>query len=147
MSLVTQRKPGDPTDITVTDEKRSSTASGDEKHVYETETVSVTDSSDGDEALKLVGREREAQFSEEYNLKLRRKLVRLFISHRTATIPLRTGSRNPAHLRRGLLHAISVCIFRLLSFPPNTYCLPFISRDKTSLNYARYCQFLIHFMG
>ncbi|KAK7695716.1 hypothetical protein QCA50_000352 [Cerrena zonata] len=72
MSSVTQRKPGNMTDIT--DEKRSSTASRDEKHVYETDTVSVTDSSDGDEALKLVGRERVAQFSEEYNRKLRRKL-------------------------------------------------------------------------
>ena len=137
MSLVTQRKPGDPTDITVTDEKRSSTASGDEKHVYETETVSVTDSSDGDEALKLVGREREAQFSEEYNLKLRRKLVRLFISHQTATIPLRTGSRNPDHLSGGILHEIYVCIFSLLSFPPNTYCLKFIDRKRKRLNYSQ----------
>ena len=30
---------------------------------------------DGDEALHLVGAERTAHFSEEYNLKLRRKLV------------------------------------------------------------------------
>lgn len=30
---------------------------------------------DGDEALHLVGAERTAQFSEEYNRKLRRKLV------------------------------------------------------------------------
>jgi len=33
---------------------------------------------DGDEALRLVGRERTAQFSEEYNKKLRRKLVSIW---------------------------------------------------------------------
>ncbi|KAI1792940.1 MFS general substrate transporter [Ganoderma leucocontextum] len=37
-------------------------------------TVSVVESTDGDEALRLVGKERTAQFSEEYNRKLRRKL-------------------------------------------------------------------------
>ncbi|KAI0352702.1 MFS general substrate transporter [Trametes cingulata] len=37
-------------------------------------TVSIAESVEGDEALKLVGRERTAQFSEEYNKKLRRKL-------------------------------------------------------------------------
>lgn len=36
---------------------------------------SVVDSYEGDEALKLVGRERTAEFSEEYNRRLRRKLV------------------------------------------------------------------------
>lgn len=35
------------------------------------------DIEDGDEALQLVGTLRSANFSEEYNLKLRRKLVRL----------------------------------------------------------------------
>lgn len=34
------------------------------------------DIQDGDEALRLIGAERTAQFSEEYNAKLRRKLVR-----------------------------------------------------------------------
>ena len=38
---------------------------------------SVVESTDGDEALRLVGKERTAQFSEEYNKKLRRKLVRM----------------------------------------------------------------------
>lgn len=33
------------------------------------------DASQGDEALRLVGAERSAQFSEEYNLRLRKKLV------------------------------------------------------------------------
>lgn len=36
------------------------------------------DSKDADEALELVGTSRTQNFSEEYNLKLRRKLVRLF---------------------------------------------------------------------
>lgn len=51
-----------------------------EKHSASTEVVknaskSVVSVTDGDEALKLVGKEREAQFSEEYNLQLRGKLV------------------------------------------------------------------------
>ncbi|OCH93599.1 MFS general substrate transporter [Obba rivulosa] len=37
-------------------------------------TVSVVESGEGDEALRLVGRERVQQFSEEYNKRLRRKL-------------------------------------------------------------------------
>ena len=48
----------------------------DEKQLYGSQTVSLVDSSDGDEALKLVGRERQVQFSEEYNRKLRNKLVK-----------------------------------------------------------------------
>lgn len=52
-----------------------------EKHSASTEVVknaskSVVSVTDGDEALKLVGKEREAQFSEEYNLQLRGKLDR-----------------------------------------------------------------------
>ncbi len=61
-------------------EKRDSdekTRSQDEKDAYDAEvSVSVADSANDDEALKLVGRERSAQFTEEYNRKLRRKLVR-----------------------------------------------------------------------
>ncbi|KAJ7129764.1 MFS general substrate transporter [Mycena epipterygia] len=38
------------------------------------DTVDTINSADGDEALRLVGTVRTAQFSEEYNLKLRRKL-------------------------------------------------------------------------
>jgi hypothetical protein len=45
-----------------------------EKHVGVT-TVASFDSSDMDEAMRLVGAERTAVFSEEYNAKLRRKLV------------------------------------------------------------------------
>lgn len=37
--------------------------------------VETINSENGDEALRLVGTVRTAQFSEEYNLKLRRKLV------------------------------------------------------------------------
>ena len=47
----------------------------DEKHSRDEEVISVVDSIEGDEALKLVGRERTAQFSDEYNRKLRWKLV------------------------------------------------------------------------
>ncbi|OCB90094.1 MFS general substrate transporter [Sanghuangporus baumii] len=35
------------------------------------------DARDGDEALELVGVRRKTQFSEEYNLKLRKKLARI----------------------------------------------------------------------
>ena len=56
-----------------TDEKTRSR--DEEKDAYDV-TVSVAESTEGDEALKLVGKERTAQFSEEYNKKLRRKLVR-----------------------------------------------------------------------
>ncbi|KAJ8501433.1 hypothetical protein ONZ51_g592 [Trametes cubensis] len=54
-----------------TDEKTRSR--DEEKDAYDV-TVSVAESTEGDEALKLVGKERTAQFSEEYNKKLRRKL-------------------------------------------------------------------------
>ncbi|KAL1946559.1 hypothetical protein VTO73DRAFT_14663 [Trametes versicolor] len=43
-------------------------------HTADVEIASVMESTGGDEALKLVGRERTAQFSEEYNRRLRRKL-------------------------------------------------------------------------
>ncbi|TBU40457.1 MFS general substrate transporter [Dichomitus squalens] len=60
-------------------EKRGSdekARSADEEKAFDaTATVSeVVESSDGDEALRLVGRERTVEFSEEYNRKLRRKL-------------------------------------------------------------------------
>lgn len=44
------------------------------KDVSVTESV-VVDTQDGDEALALVGRDRQAHFSDEYNRRLRRKLV------------------------------------------------------------------------
>ena len=80
MSSITQR-PGKSTDVTAMDEKATSMMSGDEKDVYDTMTSGM-DSSDGDEALNLVGRERETQFSEEYNAKIRRKLVCPFLNRR-----------------------------------------------------------------
>lgn len=46
----------------------------DEKHP-EVVTLQSMDSKDADEALELVGLRRESHFSEEYNKKLRRKLV------------------------------------------------------------------------
>lgn len=65
--------PQDKKSLDMVDEKRSQ---DEEKAGYDV-TVSVADSVEGDEALKLVGRERTAEFSEEYNRKLRRKLVRV----------------------------------------------------------------------
>lgn len=55
--------------IQVHDEKPALSAEGslDEKF--------SVDLNDGDEALRLIGAERTTQFSEEYNAKLRRKLV------------------------------------------------------------------------
>lgn len=47
----------------------------DEKHVVDSEVTSLTDSLQADEALQLVGKERTQEFSEEYNRRLRRKLV------------------------------------------------------------------------
>ncbi|KAI0366410.1 MFS general substrate transporter [Pilatotrama ljubarskyi] len=54
-------------------EKRRSRDDEKDSEAYDV-TVSIAESTEGDEALKLVGRERTAQFSEEYNKKLRRKL-------------------------------------------------------------------------
>ena len=52
----------------------------------ETRSVSSASDADGraDEALKLVGRERTQTFSDEYNAKLRRKLVRVSSHHMTS---------------------------------------------------------------
>lgn len=58
------------------DTEKDSKEPVDEKRVVDAEVASVTDSENGDEALELVGKERTQQFSEEYNRKLRRKLVR-----------------------------------------------------------------------
>ncbi|OSC99140.1 MFS general substrate transporter [Trametes coccinea BRFM310] len=66
MSSLQHRKP-----LEITDEKTQSR--DEEKDVYDV-AVSEAESTEGDEALKLVGRERVAQFSDEYNKKLRRKL-------------------------------------------------------------------------
>ena len=51
------------------------------KDSKQVETISINsiDSRDVDEALELVGMRRTAEFSEEYNKKLRRKLVCLMI--------------------------------------------------------------------
>lgn len=61
-------KPRDP----IIDEKKSEDGSA---------SVLSVDSREGDEALELVGIQRSAVFSEEYNLKLRRKLVCLTKTH------------------------------------------------------------------
>lgn len=54
------------------DEKRSPTSEHHE--IAGSESIDHSDAN-GDDALLLVGKERTAEFSEEYNLKLRRKLV------------------------------------------------------------------------
>ena len=74
---------------------------------------------DGDEALHLVGAERTAQFSEEYNLKLRRKLV--------SNLLLETRIY------------YDICYRQDLLIPPLCAAVYFTQfLDKTSLNYARY---------
>ncbi|KAF9055155.1 MFS general substrate transporter [Hymenopellis radicata] len=64
---------------TNTETERKSDASIEEKVAPNAEKVSIAslDVSRGDEALRLVGIERSAEFSEEYNLRLRRKLDKL----------------------------------------------------------------------
>lgn len=62
------------------DEKRGSVEQdSNEKHIG-LATVASYEASDMDEAMQLVGAERVAVFSEEYNLRLRRKLVSLLRS-------------------------------------------------------------------
>ena len=56
-------------------EKQPASPVVDEKQAETLEIASIADSVEGDEALHLVGRERTVQFSEEYNKRLRRKLV------------------------------------------------------------------------
>ncbi|KAI9001174.1 MFS general substrate transporter [Trametes punicea] len=64
----------DKKSLEMVDDKVKTPSRDEEKDAYDV-SVSVAESTaDGDEALKLVGRERVAQFSEEYNRKLRRKL-------------------------------------------------------------------------
>lgn len=60
-------------------EKGSASREDEKRSQLDEEVVSVVDTSEGDEALELVGRERTAQFTEEYNKKLRRKLVSITI--------------------------------------------------------------------
>jgi len=66
----------DPAAVAEPSEKGSSRLSdvhGEKKDVASMD--SSIESRQGDEALKLVGTERQVTFSDEYNLKLRRKLV------------------------------------------------------------------------
>lgn len=73
MSVLAQRKSND------TSEKTPPSPIVDEKRAVDSDTVSFVDTLNGDEALQLVGRERTAEFSEEYNKRLRRKLVHTFL--------------------------------------------------------------------
>ena len=60
--------------MTSLEKERNNKDHDDEKHVG-IATVTSYEESDVDEAMMLVGAERSAVFSEEYNAKLRRKLV------------------------------------------------------------------------
>ncbi|KAG6900917.1 hypothetical protein C0993_004354 [Termitomyces sp. T159_Od127] len=93
------------------------------------------DIQEGDEALKLIGTERTVQFSEEYNRKLRRKLVRMCFGHSTID-PSATyiGSANPAIMCSSVFHPVPV---RPVVPEANAdQLIIMIGRDKTSLNYA-----------
>lgn len=73
MSIKASRKSGDVS------ESVEVVTSVDEKHDIDTSvSISSEAHSDGDEALQLVGKERLTEFSDEYNRKLRRKLVRQY---------------------------------------------------------------------
>lgn len=120
------------------DEK--ATSPQDEKHPELVTTESVN-SNDADEALELVGLQRESHFSEEYNLKLRRKLVSsLIYSAVQQTINVNIGLDYPSPLRCCIFYTILVShplrhigqiSVRILDSQCNYY------RDKNSLNYMR----------
>lgn len=84
-----------------------------EKDAYDvavSESEVPVEKAEGDEALKLVGRERTAQFTEEYNKKLRRKLVRFCFHIPTSDSALTrsAGLDHPPSMRCGVLHAVLV---------------------------------------
>ncbi len=85
----------------------------DEKHL-ETTTVSSVNLKDHDAALDLVGIQRTSQFSEEYNLKLRRKLVSYSDNHyksekqKIETSHALLGSHYPPFVYCGIFHSILV---------------------------------------
>jgi hypothetical protein len=63
----------------------------------------------GDEALQLIDAEKVIKFSEEYNLKLRRKLVSSSgASYSAAPSSFPVGLSDTTHLWRGVLHTVSV---------------------------------------
>lgn len=74
------------------------------------EKSSCIDFKDGDEALRLIGAERTNQFSEEYNLKLRRKLVwpSIFITCTSSFFYIFVGLAHPAIMCFCLFHPILV---------------------------------------
>lgn len=65
---------------------------------------------DGDEALRLIGVERTTEFTEEYNRKLRRKLVHSQFDcfRNMLTILLRSGSADSAYMCCRIFHTVSV---------------------------------------
>ena len=95
---------------------------------------------EGDEALQLVGMEAKEHFSDEFNRRLRRKLVRKFGILRTLVCGSVVnnvwivGPDHPDNLCSSLLYSIPVRPPCNVSTP---YVLTWLSSDKTSLNYAR----------
>ena len=90
------------------DIKESPSLQDDDAKDLPSATESFIDSREGDEALKLVGKERQVQFSEEYNLKLRKKLVSIqnYILSAYADFSLIPGPMDPAAVCSGVLHSI-----------------------------------------
>ena len=69
------------------------------------------DAKDADEALELVGMRRTVQFSEEYNMKLRKKLVRVVSLSVFLSVKLfirGVGLDYPTVVRSGVFHTVFV---------------------------------------
>lgn len=82
---------------------------------YYADTSSATfDAHEGDEALQLVGAERTAEFSEEFNARLRRRLVSpiLDASILSTILTVMAGLRYPANLRSCLFYSVLVSDLR-----------------------------------
>jgi hypothetical protein len=93
------------------EEKRTFDEKSIDEKVIEAPSISSVDFRHGDEALKLIDAENAVIFSEEYNLKLRKKLVRPTLINTRLTLnsvcqPL--GHVNPSPLCCCLLHPILV---------------------------------------
>lgn len=123
-------------DLRATEKKDDEKADSyeDNKQV-DTVSVQSIDSRDVDEALGLVGMRRTAEFSEEYNKKLRRKLVCQSAALHLPIVNHSTGLGHSSAMCSCLLHAISVSLLRHVLFDARQLIL--IYRDKNTLSYAR----------
>lgn len=95
-----------------------------------------------DEALRLVGTERTRHFSEEYNLKLRRKLVNHLVFNVMNSDSGLTRGRTGTSC-----HSVRPCtllsICRAIRASLTWLQLTLADRDKNSLNYARHVVFVL----